>query len=119
MYTYLASPYSHQNPEIREERFRLAEQAVAYLLRRSAWVYSPIVHCHALALRYTLPKDFDYWMDYNFAMLSRARELMVLTLPGWEESRGMEAERDFADAQGIPTTFRSLQSITLVPLEAE
>lgn len=111
MFTYLASPYSHTNPEIREERFRLAEQALAHLLDRSVWTYSPIVHCHALSLRFDLPVSFDFWQEYNFAMLERAIELMVLTLPGWEVSRGVNEEIEFATDKGIPVTYRSLQSL--------
>lgn len=91
-YYYLASPYSHFSPEVLEERFRLAMSATAWMLKQRRWVYSPIVHCHQLAQEHVLPTDADYWRDYDFAMLDSAAGLIVLLLPGWQESKGMKAE---------------------------
>ena len=78
---YLASPYSDPDPLIMKTRFLLAEQVTARLLQREIWVYSPIVHCHELALKYELPTDFTFWRAYNFAMLRHADELFVLKIP--------------------------------------
>jgi hypothetical protein len=80
---YLASPYSAASEELMEERYASALDAVAQLLRQRRWVYSPIVHCHELARRCGLPRDFAFWRDYNFAMLDRADAFCVLQLPGW------------------------------------
>lgn len=99
---YLASPYTHKDQLIMKTRFLLAEQVTARLLHRRSWVYSPIVHCHELALRYHLPTDFAYWRDYNFAMLRRCDTLYVLFIPGWEESLGVTEEIKFAQTAGIP-----------------
>ena len=83
---YLASQYSHPNPEVREARFKAAEAATVHLLKKRIWTYSPIVHCHALAKEYKLPGDFAFWQDYNVTMLAAARELIVLYILGWDES---------------------------------
>jgi hypothetical protein len=45
---YLASPYSHPNPAVREQRFQAACQAAAALLRSGQAVFAPIVHSHPL-----------------------------------------------------------------------
>lgn len=92
---YLASPYSDPDPLVMERRFVLAEQATHYLLANKQWVYSPIVHCHALANRYELPRAFSYWQEYNQLMLDRADVLYVLQLDGWERSEGVTWERDY------------------------
>lgn len=98
---YLASPYSSPDPLIMKTRFLLAEQCTAELLKRKIWVYSPIVHCHELAHKYDLPKDHEYWLAYNFAMLRRCESLAILTIPGWRESKGVAEEIKFAELAGI------------------
>lgn len=89
---YIASPYTAPDPHLMHIRFEYAEEYTAALLKKKFWCYSPIVHCHLLAEKYSLPPDFDYWMDYNFHMLARADELHVLCLVGWKESKGVTAE---------------------------
>lgn len=83
-------------------RFLLAEQVTSILMGQGLIVFSPIVHCHALAERYALPTDFDFWQRYNFGMLRLASELYVLAVAGYEESKGVTCERRFAEHAGIP-----------------
>lgn len=110
-FIYLASPYTSPDPDLVESRFLAAERYVANYLSTDVWVYSPIVHCHELAKRHSLPKDFDFWIQYNFAMLEKAGALFVLQLPGWETSKGVSAEIEFARKRHIPIQY--------VPFEAE
>lgn len=100
-FIYVASPYSG-SVDIMEARFRLAETYVAWLLSSSIWCYSPIVHCHEIARRYSLPIDFDYWQKYNRAMLAKASQLHILCIDGWQASKGVKAETLFATRCGIP-----------------
>lgn len=100
---YIASPYSHPDAEIRERRYKAVEHYTAHLLSSRSWCYSPIVHCHALAQRFILPFTADYWEDYNFHVLARCDALHVLQLPGWDDSRGVQAEiRYWGELGGIP-----------------
>ena len=101
-YHYLASPYSSPDPAISAQRALAAQRATAWLLAQRIWVYSPIVHCHELALAHSLPKDFFFWRDYNFAMLERARGLIVLMIDGWRESKGVSAEISYAKELALP-----------------
>lgn len=91
-YIYLASPYSHKDPFIRELRYLRAMEAVVTLMKRGTTVYSPIVHCHELAKIADLPRDADWWEQHNFNMLAGAVELHVLTLPNWIGSIGIGKE---------------------------
>ena len=102
---YLASPYSHFDPFVREERFLRACKAVAYLLEQQKWVYSPVVHCHQIAMLAELPKEFDFWKEYNFHMLSQSKELKILRIDGWERSQGIAAEHAFAEKNEIPVSY--------------
>ncbi len=104
-YVYLASPYSHQDPFIREDRYLRASQATAHLLKQGIAVYSPIVHCHELAKIADLPKDFTFWQNYNMAMLSRADKFMILRIEGYDTSVGVAAEKAFAEMKNIPVEY--------------
>lgn len=101
---YLASPYSSPDPLIMKTRFLIAEQVTAGMLANNMWVYSPIVHCHELATKFKLPTDFGFWQRYNREMLRHAETMAVLQIPGWKESKGVQAEIEFARLAGIELT---------------
>ena len=58
---YLASPYSHRDEAIMEERFRAACRAAAYLMRRGNVVFAPICHSHSIAVVCDLPRQWLFW----------------------------------------------------------
>lgn len=93
---YLACPYSHPDPFVRKWRYLQATRQLTELLLRGQWAYSPIVHCHELAKTAGLPRDAAFWSAYNLYMLQKADFLMILTLPGWQESAGVREEIEFA-----------------------
>ena len=74
----------------------------ANLLREGIVVFSPIVHCHELAKHHDMPTDAEFWRFYNRIMIQGTRELWLLLLDGWKESKGMKGERDMAIELGIP-----------------
>lgn len=104
---YLASPYSSPHASVMERRFRQAAAATAALINRGKIIYSPILHFHPLAEMHELPKDFEFWKEVNLAMLTKADELCVLTLDGWRESRGVQAEIAFAKERIMPIDYIS------------
>lgn len=106
MIIYLASPYTHIQPEVREERYQLTMAAVAHHLPRERHaIFSPIVYCHEMAKQFNLPTDFLFWETFNFRMLSQCACLWVLQLPGWEESAGVQGEINFAKQLGMTIQY--------------
>jgi nucleoside 2-deoxyribosyltransferase len=101
---YLASPYSHPDPAVREERFRAACRATAALLRAGEVVFSPIVHSHSL-IEFELPTAWSYWERIDRVHLERCDEVAVLMLDGWRESIGVREEIAMARALGKPVRF--------------
>ncbi|MBX3399531.1 MAG: DUF1937 family protein [Gemmataceae bacterium] len=101
---YLASPYSHPDPAVREERFRAACRATAALLRAGEVVFSPIVHSHPL-VEFELPTAWSFWERIDRAHLKRCDEVAVLMLDGWRESVGVREEIGIARALGKPVRF--------------
>ena len=104
-FIYLASPYSHPDPAVKTARYRAALNATRFLLEKKIWVHSPIVHCHYLAIEAGLPDNFEFWQEYNFAILERAEEMLILRMEGTEESRGVKAEMAEATRLGIPWSY--------------
>ena len=102
-FIYLASPYTHKDHDVMEERYQQVMRYSAQMLRDGKHNYSPIVHCHEMAKAHDLPREFDFWVDYNKSMLEQAKDLYVLALEGWQESVGIKAEIELAKAMLIPT----------------
>lgn len=102
---YVASPYYHEAPLVREERYLHASHYIMNCLKNGEPVFSPIVHCHELAKIWGLPKDRDFWRSYNYAMLERALGLRVLRLNGWQSSAGVKEEIADAERLNIPVSF--------------
>lgn len=88
---YVAVPYSHDDPEIRQERFEVANRYTAKLMRQGLVCFSPITMCHPVAA-YGLPGDFAFWEKLNYAYLDLCREIHVLKITGWRDSIGVTAE---------------------------
>jgi hypothetical protein len=101
---YLASPYTHPDPVVREERFAAACAVAAQLLRFGHLVFSPICHSHPLT-RFGLPLDWGFWERCDRQHLERCSELIVLMLPGWTSSRGVLAEIAIARELGLPVRY--------------
>jgi hypothetical protein len=92
MRIYLATPYSHPDPTVREARFRVVNAVAAQLMRAGHHVFSPISHCHPIALAGELPTDWKYWEAYDRGFLEWADEMYIVAQEGWAESAGVRAE---------------------------
>lgn len=105
---YLASPYSHPNPAVREQRFRTACRLAAAFARAGVVVFSPIVHSHPL-VEHGLPTGWAFWQRWDRAYLERCDEVVVLMLDGWKESVGVQAEMRVARELGKPIRFLGVE----------
>jgi len=102
---YLAIPYSHPDPAVREARFMMANKAAARLMERGEYVFSPISHTHSIALVGNLPLGWEYWQGYDREMLEACGKLIVLTAEGWRDSTGVTGEIAIATEYGIPIEY--------------
>lgn len=112
---YLASPYSHNDPAVREQRYHHACRAVVHLLRNDCVVFSPVVHSHPL-VQYGMPFLWQDWERIDRAYLERCDEVVVLKLDGWVFSRGVKAEIKIAKELGKPVGYLALDAVTVAPL---
>jgi hypothetical protein len=109
---YLACPYTHPDPAVRDQRFEAACVATASLMRAGRSVFSPIVHSHPL-VRYGLPVEWDFWQAQDCEHLRGCDCVVVLTLEGWETSVGVQAEVRLANELGLPIHYLPLAMISM------
>ena len=99
---YLAAPYSSRSQETRSQRVHQAGQAAFSLLKGGHDIFCPIVHGHYIEQAAAAHLDAERWYEHSLSMLSRAYELWVLLLTGWESSRGIAMEVAFARKRSKP-----------------
>jgi len=108
---YVASPYTHVDENIREKRFKDAQIASIHLIvHHRIWAFSPIAYNHPMVIE-DIPTDWDFWEDCDKSFLDHCDAVIVLTIPGWEESLGVIDELKYARELGIPSFYISLDEI--------
>ncbi len=108
---YLASPYTDDDPAVMWERFKRACQAAAALMQQEGlFVLSPVAHSHPIA-GYGLPKDWVYWQEADLLLLSRCDGLIVLMLDGWQDSKGVAAEIEYATEHNMVIRYEEIINV--------
>lgn len=104
---YLACPYSHKDRHVRVARWIAANKAAAKLMASGQYVFSPISHTHPIAEASDgkLPVGWDFWEGFDRQYLSVVKKIVVLRIPGWEESTGIQAEIKIGKEMGIPVEY--------------
>jgi hypothetical protein len=78
-----------------EEAFKLAVRQRGLLVKARIPVFSPIVHSHPVAMLCGLdPFDYNIWLPSEDAVLQCACGLIMVRADGWEDSFGMNHERN-------------------------
>lgn len=93
---YLACPYSHKDPKVREARFEAVTEAAGQFMSAGIHVFSHITHCHPIAKKASLPMGWEFWADYARRMIEACGTLAILHLDGWMESAGVAADLKIA-----------------------
>lgn len=115
-YIYLASPYSHHEESVREERFRAACKKASEYISNGIAVFCPIAHTHHIAdhMDESARMDFELWMEADLPLVHHAKEVHVLRLEGWEHSRGIRREIEYARERGIPVVYIDVTDKALI-----
>ena len=106
MKIYLACPYSDPDPSVRDSRVLAVDMAAASLMEQGHIVFSPLSHSHPISRFCKVdPTDHDFWLRQDLAWLRHCDELWVLTIDGWEGSKGIKTEIEEAKRMGIPARY--------------
>ena len=110
---YIALPYTHKDPAVRAERAAVSDRFVAEYIRCGYAVYAPISMTHHVAEKYELPVEFTYWANNCHTMVGLCDLVVVITLDGWAQSVGVNAEVATAMELGIPVYYCDESDIPL------
>lgn len=118
---YLASPYSDNDESVIGKRFADVCLAAGALLKLGHHIFSPIAHCHPIAVMGGIRGDFDWWEQYDHALIDHCDEVWVLMLDGWRSSKGVTKEIAYAIRTGKPVRWvfpETLEVVDYCPDEA-
>ena len=101
MLVYIASPYSHPDEYVREENFKRVSRYAALLVSEGHIAVSPITYGHTLLVFHDMPSDYAFWQKFCLTLLAKCDKLIVYKLPGWEKSKGVADEIEFAHENSI------------------
>jgi len=102
---YLATPYSSYSQGL-DAAFEEACKATAELIRRGMAVFSPIAHSHYVAKLGNLDLlDHKIWLPLDLVVLRACDVLIVLKMPGWQESHGVSQEIKYAEELCKPVIY--------------
>ena len=101
---YLAMPYAHPLAAVREARLEAARYVCGQMVNQGKMVMAPMVYLGELADRGIHPPQGWYAFDL---------QLLVLQLPGWQDSKGVLIEIAGAQTKGIPVRLMSLEEAEL------
>jgi len=99
---YLAVPYTHADPMVRAHRASIVSVAAAKLMKAGHNVFSPISMGVKIAEAGDVPTTWEYWERFNRRMMRCCTMLYVVTVHGWKESKGVQAEIKYAHELGLP-----------------
>jgi hypothetical protein len=97
---YIALPYSG-NPDETEDRVKKMAIFDAVCMNNGMFAVSPVYKHLMRKYDVILPGNWAYWKEYSEVLLSKCNLLIVMCIPGWRESEGVQAEIKIAEGLRI------------------
>ena len=99
---YVASPFSHRYRRVRAARAKAALNALVWFMENDIPAFVPIAHSYQADKVYRA--SHEYWMAIDVPILTvAAGALVVLQMPEWDKSRGVNEEIVLAMGAGLKT----------------
>lgn len=105
MIIYFATPYSHSDKSVIEDRYLKTANKVAELTAQGMVVMSPIFYGHNLLNYKEMPGDWQFWKNFCESFLYKCDELWVYMIDGWDKSTGVLAEIELAKELNLPIKY--------------
>ena len=109
---YLASPYSHKSEVVRQLRKLVVDAVGSKLVEKGIHIFGPVTEsaCYS-RMNPKIDGAWAYWKDHDLWMLDKCDAMLVLTINGWGQSVGVNAEIEYAKASGKDVIFIHLENI--------
>ena len=113
---YVASPYSHPDRGVMQERFEVIHCVTERIIREQTFVipFTPIAYTHQFA--HIEGVDWTEW-DINFLKVCKA--ILIVQMQGWVVSVGVQKEKNCCQRHGIPIYYSTVDNIMSVCEELE
>jgi len=86
-------PYRHDDDEIVDKRLKLGREICAHYLSEGKDVKCPVVAFHETIQQVdSITDDYEEWKQMVEKMIILSEKVVVLQLPEWEQSEGVEDE---------------------------
>jgi hypothetical protein len=112
---FVSAPYSSPYNEIIKKRVKVVSLYSGDLLKKDIMCIAPILIGNTILNECNLPKDFGFWDKLSYAYLDQATEMHVLLMKGWDYSRGVTGEIEFAKRKNIPIKYINYSIIDGIP----
>ncbi len=109
--TYIAAPYSHEDPEVVKQRMEIIYGVMAFFSKEKNMHVTTPLFMHELVERRPMPSDFEFWQTYCLNLLKRCDRMVVLKIDGWEKSSGVAGEIEFCKMNNIPVDYWDINVI--------
>jgi len=90
-------------------RVAMANKVAGYLMRRGLIVFSPLSHSVPIADHIGNHLSHNFWLKQDLYWLTKCDVLIVLCLPGWTQSFGVNIEIQTAIRHNIPVRYIRLK----------
>ncbi len=105
-FVFLSAPYSHRDPKVVALRIKNLCHIAAQIENRGVQhAISPLYNQLLLNNGVDLPASTAFWKSYSISLLLLCKELLVIRMPGWLESVGVNIEITTAEMNGIPIRY--------------
>lgn len=124
---YVGGPYSNNAPASngpssaakRIARFNAVTELARQLIEQGNFVYSPLTMTHPIDVRMKHDPGSDYWVDFDEAFMQHCSSMIVLMLPGWDESSGLKREIAYFKARELPIEFIKPEDVGISQSDAD
>lgn len=98
---FLACPYSHADANVVEDRFKKCNTVAATIVESGHVVFSQVSMSHPINLALSgRTSAGTLWAPIDAFFMEGLDELIVVDLPGWEQSGGIQREIEFFKTRG-------------------
>lgn len=112
-WVYVASPYTAYQGDVDTAAIEINRVLLTLRAQKLFNLYSPIAHWHEAAYLGDLPTTHEAWREENGHKLEQCSALLVVELPGWDQSDGVKWETQVMRNARKPIYFLDPETLEL------